>query len=100
MAEQTKRPRRTSVEIKSFLEIFKQSGSNTKEFCKTHGINRAAFYGWKRRYALKVPLKKSSFLLLEQLPVPSTSDPALFAEVKGIKIYQSVEASYLKELLA
>jgi hypothetical protein len=100
VTEQIKRPRRTSIEIKNFLETFKQSGLNAKSFCKLHDISEAGFYKWKKRYADQAPVKESSFVVLQQRPAPSLTEPSLFAEFKGIKLYQAVEASYLKELLA
>lgn len=92
-----KRSRRTSVEIKSLLASYKQSGIAVKEFCKTHGITEGVFYKWKARYLNKPSVKQSAFITLQS---PVVGAAALFAEVKGIKIYQAVEASYLKELLA
>lgn len=98
-AKQTRRPRRTAVEIKNFLELYKQGDLTAKEFCKINDINQAAFYKWKSRYA-EAAVKKSSFLVLQPQPAAAASEPKLFAEVKGIKLYQAVEACYLKQLLA
>ena len=93
---QPKRARRTSAEIKQLLEDFKQRGINANEFCKTHSIAEGVFYKWRSRYGEKVTPKQNSFVSLQ---VPS-NEPGLFAEVKGIRIYQAVSAQYLKELLA
>jgi hypothetical protein len=41
--------------------------------------------------------EKNDFIPLQ---VATSSSPVLFAEVKGIRIYQAVSASYLKELLS
>ncbi|RYY69661.1 MAG: hypothetical protein EOO13_08860 [Chitinophagaceae bacterium] len=98
--ERSKRPRRTSAEIKSILEEFKQSNLSAKEFCKVHDIGEAGFYKWKSRYGDRESVQSGSFITFQQqssLPAPGVK---LFAEVKGIKLYQAVEASYLKELLA
>jgi transposase-like protein len=99
-ADQNKRRRRTSIEIKKSLEVFRQSGLSVKAFCKLHNISEAGFYKWRKRYADHAPLKKNSFIVLKPQPILAAAEPALFAEIKGIKLYQAVEASYLKELLA
>ena len=94
-----KRTRRSSAEIKQLLEDFKQSGINANEFCKARGISEAAFYKWRTRYGKKSTAKQNAFVKL-QVPSSVSWEPALFAEVKGIKIYQAVTSLYLKELLA
>lgn len=95
--EQIKRPRRTSIEIKTLLGEFKQRGMDAKEFCKTHGISEGVFYKWKARYLNKPSAKQTGFVTLQ--PSAALQGTVLFAEVKGIKLYQPVTASYLKELL-
>ena len=97
--EQIKRMRRTSAEIKNLLELFSQSGIAAKEFCLLHSISEAGFYKWRARYVNKSTSKENNFVQLHE-----TSDlkngKVLFAEVSGIRIYQAVTASYLKELIA
>lgn len=95
--EQIKRPRRTSVEIKLLLGEFKHSDMDAGEFCKAHGITEGVFYKWKARYLNKPSAKQNEFITLQPAMI---TDAVLFAEVKGIKLYQAVTASYLKELLA
>ena len=92
---QSKRTRRTSAEIKQLLEDFKQSGTDANEFCKVHGITEGVFYKWRSRYGEKAASKQNGFVSLQ---APS-NEHGLFAEVKGIRIYQAVSAAYLKELL-
>ena len=97
-SEQTKRERRTSLEIKSLLASFTQSGMGAKAFCQMHGISEAAFYKWKSRYSVNDSVNQSGFITLP--PSAGLFGPSLFAEVRGIKIYQAVESSYLKDLLS
>ena len=97
--EQNKRPRRTSSEIKLLLKEFASSGISAKEFCALHDITEAGFYKWRVRHLPKPSSEKEAFVLL-QGPSRITNEPALFAELKGIRIYQLVAPSYLKELLA
>jgi hypothetical protein len=94
-----KRTRRTSAEIKQLLEDFKLSGINANEFCKSIGITEGVFYKWRSRYGEKAPPKQNGFVNL-QTPSTAGCEPGLFAEVKGIRIYQTVSAQFLKELLA
>ena len=97
--EQTKRARRTAAEIKNLLETFAQSGMAAKDFCMLHSISEAGFYKWRSRYGNTAAGKGNNFVLLQEASV-LRNDSLLFAEVKGIKIYQAVTASYLKELIA
>ena len=97
--QKIKRSRRTANEIGRLLEEFNQAGISAKEFCTIHGITEAGFYKWRTRYGNKPAKKRNAFVML-QAASTVTREAALFAEVKGIKIYQAVAASYLKELLA
>ncbi len=92
---------RSKEEIISILEECRKSGKSVKEFAKSRGIHEATYYSWRNKYGSK-PVKqnaKAGFASLKINPSPATQTPALFAEVKGIKIYQTVSASYLKELM-
>lgn len=96
--EQTKRARRRSAEIKVLLESFSKSNMVVKDFCIHHRISEASFYKWRSRYGNASAAKKNNFVMLQKSS-PVESNLMLFAEVKGIRIYQVVAASYLKELL-
>ena len=93
--EQAKRSRRSSKEIKELLELFDSSGISVKQFCSSNGISETVFYKWRGRY--RMVEEKNEFIPLQ---LASSSSPGLFAEVNGIRIYQVVSASFLKELLA
>lgn len=92
--EQAKRSRRSSKEIKELLELFDSSGISVKQFCSSNGISETVFYKWRGRY--RMVEEKNEFIPLQ---LASSSSPGLFAEVNGIRIYQVVSASFLKELL-
>jgi len=96
-----RRVARSRSEIVKLLEAFKQSGSSAKEFCKVQDIGEATFYKWKMRYGKEYAAleKQGSFIPLQIVSPAPNSDATLFAEVRGIKIYHRVAASYLKELL-
>jgi hypothetical protein len=93
--------RHSKEEILKILEEGKNSDLNVKEFVKTKSIHAATYYIWRNRYGDKAQKQRSlsGFARLKINPSPDNNGPVLFAEVKGIKIFQSVSASYLKELL-
>ena len=95
-----RQPRRTIAQIKRLLGLFEQGGITGSDFCKQHNIDKSTFYKWKSRYGVRGEKKKqdhAGFAKVEVVPSPAA--PALFAEVAGIRIYQPVPASFLKELL-
>ena len=92
--EQTRRSRRTAKEIKELLELFDSSGMSAKQFCTANGFSETVFYKWRGRY--RAVEEKNGFVPLQ---VAASESPGLFAEVNGIRIYQAVSASFLKELL-
>jgi hypothetical protein len=96
------RYRRSRQQIQELLNLFANSNSGVKDFCKQHSISAANFHKWKSRY--KTGKEKKTGLPggqagFARIDVFSSSSAMLFAEVKGIRIYQAVSASFLKELL-
>jgi transposase-like protein len=92
-----RRPRRTSQQISALLAKYNTSGVAVSEFCKQHQIPRATFHKWisrSKQKAKPTTVRRSAFAKVEVTALPNT----LFAEVNGIRIYQVVAASYLKEL--
>jgi hypothetical protein len=103
-----RRRRRSQHEILNLLNEFEKAGVSVKEFCGLHSISKATFHKWQSRYKTKkeqedkptgLPTGQAGFADLHITPSTATANEVLFAEVKGIKIYQPVTASYLKELL-
>ena len=92
---------RSKEEIISLLEECRKSKISVKEFAKAKGIHEATYYNWRNKYGGKQRKQKvqAGFTAIKINPSPSVYAAALFAEVKGIKIYQPVSAVYLKELL-
>jgi len=84
-------------------EYAKNPDQTVKDFCIKHGINRSVFYYYRSRYqSPRQPGEKtvaSNFITITA-PVQKETSPSLFAEVKGIKIYQPVAADYLKTLVS
>ena len=95
--------RRTTAEILQLLDEFYKSGMKAGEFCKVHGLHPANFHKWRSRHKDKLLKNKkpSGFAPVKVLPVSKpVSSSLLFAEVSGIRLYQPVPASFLKELLS
>ena len=96
--EKIRRTRKTQEQIADILKKFTSSGSTVKQFCKEQQIVPGTFHKWQSRRKGKA-LKKTSGAGFAQIQVnPPVCN--LFAEVKGIRIYQPVSVAYLKELLA
>ena len=87
--------------ILNILADYKKSNLSIKAFCIENDIAQASFHTWKKKYGRRSvkPAKPVGFATLQITP-PVTIETILFAEIKGIKIYQWVTAAYLKELLA
>jgi hypothetical protein len=91
---------RNEEKILFLLDEYKKSNLSIKGFCIENDISSASFHNWKKKYSKRMvkPGRQPGFAKLQITPPAVVSAP--FAEVKGIKIYQWVTASYLKELLA
>lgn len=90
------RSRRSRAEIMNLLDEFRKSNESVKAFCTKHHVSKASFHKWQSRYRSKPALP--GFAAIQITPSVANTSAALFAEIKGIKIYQPVVASYLKEL--
>lgn len=101
---QTKVPRRrrSQQEIQELLHAFEMSNSTIKEFCELRNLSYGVFQKWRSRYGSAASRKGAMTAFAKIDIVPSKKDPlpGLFAEVHGIRIYQPVSASFLKQLLA
>jgi hypothetical protein len=91
------RKRRTRQQISALLAKYKSSGLTVTEFCERQQIHKSNLYKWMSRYEAKSRSKKIQRSAFAKVEVTS-SESLLFAEVNGIRIYQVVAASYLKEL--
>jgi len=91
------RVRRTQQQIDELLTAYEEGGHGVKEFCEMKGLNPGNFHKWlsRRKVAGSNNPTASGFSKLV-LQTPPTDH--LFAEVRGIRLYQPVSAVYLKEL--
>lgn len=80
----------------------KTQGISIKTFCKIHQISEGSFFYYRGRQRHRATAasssKPSGFIAIAQ-PGAKESVSVLFAEVKGIKLYQHVPADYLKALI-
>jgi hypothetical protein len=94
--------KRSREEILQLISEYKKSsGLTIKAFCQLKGISEGLFYSYQSRYrsGKQRSNKSGSFIAITPQP-PKESNNKLFAEVKGIKIYQVVPAEYLKALVS
>ena len=94
-------PRRSKQQLLDLLaEYDKSAGMTIKDFCKLYKVTEGAFYTARKRHRAVAPSKKKSagFIAIRR---PAFDQPVatLFAEVKGIKLYQPVSVDYLKALI-
>jgi len=92
--------RRSRQELTSLLKKFEKcEGVTAKAFCQLHQITESAFYRFRARYHKKTEAaKQAGFIQITPHRAAENSSGVLFAEVKGIKLYQPVSADYLKSL--
>lgn len=86
---------RGKTEILRILQEQTESGQNVKSYCAAQGIAGGTFHRWKQKYGTEHEIARPGFAALQIMP-----EPGLFAIVGGIRIYQPVSATYLKELLS
>jgi hypothetical protein len=87
---------RSEAEISRLLQEQADSGQSVKTFCALNKIQEGSFYRWRNKHSkIDSPSSPSGFAALQIIP-----EPVLFAAVGSIRIYQSVSAAYLKELVS
>lgn len=93
--------RRGKRQILELLSKYDKTPEMTvKAFCKLHQISEGSFYSARKRYRSSgTSLSKQSGFIAIARPAFKESTGSLFAEVKGIKLYQAVAADYLKALI-
>ena len=91
--------KRTRQEMAQLLrEYDKSQGISAKDFCRKHQISEGAFYSARKRQRSKNEEPHKSGFIAMQPPAGKERSGVLFAEVKGIRLYQAVPAEYLKTL--
>ena len=92
--------RRSKEQILELLnEYDKDHGTTVKAFCKLHQISEGSFYSARNRYRAAGAKQKQPSGFIAITTCIKRTGGCLFAEVNGIKLYQSVPADYLKALI-
>ena len=78
------------------VEEFRASGQSMQAFCLPRGISINCLSRWLKRGEMQTESGSSAFAVVQV----NSSAQRLFAEVNGIRIYQPVSATFLKELVA
>ncbi len=103
--EQESQSKVREQEMFALIAMQKASAMSVRDFCMHHGLSRPSYYYWQKRYRASQQAgheEPDGFTLLkkERESLLSQSHPgSLFAEYKGIKIYQQVSACFLRELI-
>lgn len=105
---QSKQARRSGsgspVKIDMAFHVRQQPGSGMiiSEYCRAHQISEGSFYYWlkKIKNTSPAPLTTPAILPVKIIEGPNEAAASnLFAEVRGINIFQPVPAEYLLTLL-
>ena len=93
--------RRSEKQIRALLSIQEKSDLPITRFCKIHKSHKAAYYNWRNKYGMQGETI-AQFITVELREAQSV--PVLFGEIefasKGIvRLYQQVDASWIKSLL-
>ncbi len=102
-SQSTLRGARSKEDMFGLIARHNKSTTTVKEFCQLHSLTQGVFYYWQKKYHLEnnEPGSQGGFVELRvEDPQPVGAPQGLFAEVRGIKLYQAVPAAYLKELLS
>ena len=93
--------RRSKAQMLELLsEYGKSQGMTVRAFCGLHQISEGSFYSARSRYRSgEASQPKSAGFITIARSAFKEPGSSLFAEVNGIKLYQSVPADYLKALV-
>jgi Transposase len=95
------RATRSKEEMLELIAKHDKGATTVKEFCQQNGLTQGVFYYWQKKYHIEnsQPVSQSGFVQLQLEDTPQVgTHQGLFAEVRGIKLYQTVPAAYLNEL--
>jgi hypothetical protein len=104
--EQEMTPKSKEQQMFSLIAGHKASAMTVKDFCELYDLSQGRYYYWQKKYRASQLsgsiVEQSSFTLLKAEINPSagpSEQAILFAECRGIKIYQQVSAGFLKEII-
>ena len=90
--------RRTTEQIKSLINEYENGGLSVKDFCKQHQVKSLYLSRWLKRY--KKNKTPEGFVAVCTTKEAVECKEVLFAEYRGIRFYQPVSPSYLKDLVS
>lgn len=91
---------RSKTVILDLLKAHQESGLSIQAFCVEQNIATGNFRRWKKRHSQEDISGQAVVAGFNNLQIEQPTAGVLFAEVKGIKLYQPVSAAYLKELVS
>lgn len=98
-----KRQKRLSEQsIRNILKEYEASGETVIQFCQTRSINSSSFHRWRGKYQEGEGVKRRATFVPVNITAQidkQSNEPALFAEVHGIRLYKEMPADYLITLL-
>ena len=102
MKHSVKYQRRSEKQIRALLSIQEKSDLPVTVFCKTHKIYKASYYNWRNKYGLQ---RQTSAQFIPVQISQAESVPTLFGEIELaskviVRLYQQVDASWIKSLLS
>jgi hypothetical protein len=92
---------RSERQIRALLTIQQKSDLPITVFCKTHKIHKATYYNWRNKYGMQgeAPAQFIPVQLRQTESVPVLFGEIEFASKVIVRLYQQVDASWIKSLL-
>ncbi len=100
MKDSAKPIRRSEKQIRTLLSVQDKSDIPVTAFCKAHHIHKATYYNWRNKYGSQIETA-AKFIPVQ---LSQGLEPVLFGEIEFpskvmVKLYQQVDASWIKSLL-
>lgn len=92
---------RSKVDMAFHVRQQPSSGMIISEYCRANQISEGSFYYWlkKMKNTAPAPLTTPTILPVKIVDAPNAPSSNIFAEVRGVTLFQPVPAEYLLTLL-
>ena len=92
---------RSKVDMAFHVRQQPASGMIISDYCRANQISEGSFYYWlkKMKNTGPAPFPPSTILPVKIIDAPNVPASSVFAEVRGITLFQPVPAEYLLTLL-
>lgn len=89
------------IDMATHVQQQPRSGMIISEYCRANKISEGSFYYWLKKVkdAASAPLTAPTVVPLKIIEPPHEPVSNIFAEVRGITLFQPVSAEYLLTLL-